>query len=245
MSVAITGFHAIEESIAEGSSNACLYVARTDGRVGKLVERALSRKVEVRNASESELDRLCGHRDHRGAVLVAESSPQRDVGSLKEFLTKLSREQALVLLLDGVMDPHNLGAIIRTADQFAVDLVVVPQHRAARETETVARVSAGAHVYVPLLVAGNLTSAVTELKDAGFWIYGAAAGGKDASSVDLRGKTALVVGSEGRGIGRLLRERCDEVVGIRTRGHLDSFNVSVAAGILLYEIRRQQWGQGA
>lgn len=241
MSFTVTGLHAIAESIERGKANECLYVARRDGRVGELAASARSRRIEVRDASEAELERLCGHRDHRGAVLVTSASPEHGVRNLKEFLQGLSSEQALVLLLDGVTDPHNLGAVIRSADQFAVDLLIVPHRRAAHETETVARVSAGAHVYVPLLVAGNLADAVTQLKEAGFWVYGAAAGGKEASSVDLRGRTALVLGSEGKGIGRLLRERCDEIVGITTRGHLDSFNVSVAAGILLYEARRQQW----
>lgn len=242
MSYAITGFHAIAESIANGKAGGCLYVARRDGRVGELVRSAQSRKIEVRGASEAELERLCGHQDHRGAVLVTNSSPEHEIGSLKKFLKGLSSEQALVLLLDGVTDPHNLGAVVRTADQFAVDLLIVPQRRAAHETESVARVSAGAHVYVPLLVAANLNGAVAQLKEAGFWVYGAAADGEEASSVDLRGRTALVLGSEGRGLGRLLREHCDGIVGIKTRGHVDSFNVSVAAGILLYEARRQQWG---
>lgn len=237
----ITGFHAIAESIERSGAHACLFVARRGGRVGDLITRAQSSKIEVRDATDAELERLCGHREHRGAVFVADSAPEHEIRNLKVFLKNLSGEQALVLLLDGVTDPHNLGAVMRTADQFDVDLLVVPQRRAAHETETVARVSAGAHVYVPLFVAGNLVGAVTQLKEAGFWVYGAAAGGKEAAAVDLRGRTALVLGSEGTGIGRLLRERCDEIIGIKTRGHLDSFNVSVAAGILLYETRRQQW----
>lgn len=245
MSYTVTGFHAIAESIARGKASGCLYVSRRGSRVDELARSARSRKIEVREASEAELGRLCGHNDHRGAVLVTDSSPEHEVTSLKEFLLGLSSEEALVLLLDGVTDPHNLGAVIRTADQFAVDLLIVPQRRAAHESESVARVSAGAHVYVPLLVAANMARAVAQLKEAGFWIYGAAADGKEASSVDLRGRTALLLGSEGRGMGRLLRERCDEIIGIKTRGHLDSFNVSVAAGILLYETRRQQWSSGA
>jgi len=174
--------------------------------------------------------------------LVLDKAPGKPIGTLKSFLQALTGSQALVLLLDGVTDPHNLGAVLRSADQFAVDLVVVPERRAAHETETVARVSAGANVYVPMIAVPNLASVVADLKASEFWIYGAAAEGKSAGSLDLRGRTALLLGSEGRGLGRLLRERCDELVAIPTRGHVDSFNVSVAAGILMYEARRQQWG---
>lgn len=241
MSTTISGFHAIKETLEVGADSACLHVSGRGPRIEELIALARSKSVEVRSESDSMLDRLCGHRNHRGAVLETADPVFRERRSVREICKAFQGEQALVVILDGVTDPQNLGAVMRSADQFAADLLILPRRRAAHETEAVARASAGAHVYVPVVVASNLTTALEELKEFGFWIYGAAAGGKPASSLDLCGRTAIVFGGEGRGLGRLLRERCDEIVGIASRGHVDSFNVSVAAGILMYEVRRQQW----
>jgi 23S rRNA (guanosine2251-2'-O)-methyltransferase len=218
-------------------------VSRGGRRIDELIGLARSKMVGVKRESSTTLDHLCGHREHRGVVLILERPPLRANFTLKDFVASLREDQILVLILDGVTDPHNLGAIMRSADQFAVDLLIVPQRRAAHETETVARASAGANAYVSLVVASNLANAVDLLKKNGFWIYGADVGGRSISEVDLHGRTVIVLGSEGRGIGRLLRERCDELIGIETRGHVDSFNVSVAAGILMYEARRQHWAE--
>lgn len=240
MSTPITGFHAIEETLRGGGALELL-ISRKGRRLDELAALAKQKGIGVRRASDRELTVASGRSDHRGIVLLVEGGPPGKERGLKGTLAELSEETALVLVLDGVTDPHNLGAIMRSADQFGADLVIIPQRRAAHETETVARASAGANVYVPLHVAPNLAGALGLLKEAGFWIYGADMRGRKVSEVDLRGRTALVLGSEGRGLGRLLGERCDELVGIETRGHVDSLNVSVAAGIFMYETRRQQW----
>ena len=241
MSTAITGFHAIEETLRGGGKALELLVSRKGKRLEEIAALAKQKGIKVRRTGDRELTVASGRGDHRGIVLVVEGEQARNERGLKGALSELSEETALVLILDGVTDPHNLGAIMRSADQFAADLVIIPQRRAVHETETVARASAGANVYVPLHIAPNLAGALSLLKEAGFWIYGADMRGRQLSEVDLRGRTALVLGSEGRGLGRLLSERCDELVGIETRGHVDSLNVSVAAGIFMYEARRQQW----
>lgn len=238
----LTGYHAIEERLSSGAIRGILHISRAGERAERLRQRARSVGIEVRNGTDDTLSKLCGRGDHRGFVL--ESTLAEDAQyTLQEGLAALPSEgPALALVLDGITDPHNLGAILRSADQFAADLVLVPSRRSAQDNDTVARTSAGADSYVPLVVVANLVRALGQLKEAGFWIYGADARGIPLSKADLRGRCALVLGSEGSGIARLARDRCDVLISIPARGHVDSLNVSVAAGILMYEARRQQWG---
>jgi 23S rRNA (guanosine2251-2'-O)-methyltransferase len=141
--------------------------------------------------------------------------------------------------LDSITDPHNLGAILRSADKFEADLVITTERGAAGETETVAKTSAGASVWVPLLTVTNLVRTLKDLKTAGYWVYGARMDGQAAWDTAFTPKTVLVLGSEGKGLRRLVEESCDYFVGIPAGGHVDSFNVSVAAALLLYEFRRK------
>jgi 23S rRNA (guanosine2251-2'-O)-methyltransferase len=205
---------------------------------------------------QAELDALAGAAEHRGAALLpaaggaaqspgfparGQSQPRAArAASLRERLAEISGPTALILLLDEISDPHNLGAILRSADQFGVELVILPTRRAARETQTVVKTSAGASLYVPLYSLPNLAAGLQLAKEAGFWVYGADLGGGRLDAVSFEGRTALVLGSEGGGLRRLVRERCDALVRIPSGGHVDSLNVSVAAGILMFEIRRQQ-----
>lgn len=235
----ITGFHAIEESLRSNESGK-LFIAGKGERIEKLVGVAKSTGIPVHRVGSQELDRLAKGQDHRGAVYLIEGPGKNIQPDLKSAISEISSETALVVVLDGVTDPHNLGAILRSADLFEVDFVILPANRSARLNPTVAKTSAGASNYVPVVSIPNLTRALDELKRAGFWIYGADAGGKPAYEIDLTGKVALVMGSEGRGLGRLVRERCDEILSIPVRGNIDSLNVSVAAGVCIYEVRRQQ-----
>jgi 23S rRNA (guanosine2251-2'-O)-methyltransferase len=147
------------------------------------------------------------------------------------------------VILDEITDPHNYGAILRSCDQFGADLVVTRNRRIAKHAEIVSKTSAGADSWVPVAETANLSRAVESLKGAGFWIYGADMAGDAVWSKDLRGRTAVILGGEGTGLSRLLREQCDAMVSIPVQGRVDSLNVSVAAGVLLYEISRQR-GQG-
>ncbi|HVP17575.1 MAG TPA: 23S rRNA (guanosine(2251)-2'-O)-methyltransferase RlmB [Spirochaetia bacterium] len=234
------GFHTIEETLRRGVSGASLLVSRENARIARLREAAESRGVPVSEVDDGELTQLCGTDAHRGAVLVLSRTPASLQKNLRHLVSAVKDAPALVLVLDGVTDPQNLGAILRSADQFAADIVVIPSRRSAQETQTVAKVSAGASAYVPLAVVANIPSALDLLTENGFWIFGADIQGQTTDTLDLSGKTCLVLGSEGTGMRRLVREKCDFLVRIPAAGHVDSFNVSVAAGILLFEARRQQ-----
>ena len=147
-----------------------------------------------------------------------------------------------VVILDSVTDPHNVGAIIRSADQFGASLVLLPERNSANkvnDNDVILRTSAGAAAWVPVSVVPNLVRCVEKLKDNGFWVYGADAGGTSVQEGKFAEKTVLIMGSEGSGISRLLKEQCDSIVSIPTCGKIDSLNVSVATGVLLYEIYRQ------
>jgi 23S rRNA (guanosine2251-2'-O)-methyltransferase len=143
-----------------------------------------------------------------------------------------------VLILDGITDPHNLGAILRSCDQFAVDMVIIPERRSVQANETVIKISSGAAQYVPLAPVININREIDLLKDNGFWVYGADMNGDSSYETKYANRTVIIMGNEGSGISRLSREKCDFISSIPMTGHIDSLNVSVAAGILLYEVRR-------
>ena len=241
----VYGHHAIEEAIKKTGMGSTLYIERTKAdKLGSMIREAqLTGKIAVRKVSRDELERMLPGADLRGALLDM-GGPRRGASrlqetSIEEFCSRLGEEdKALVLMLDGITDPHNLGAILRSADQFGVDLVVIPERRSVQANETVVRVSSGAAQYVPIAVVPNLTRAMTQLKDNGFWVYGADMAGESSYTIKLASRSVIVMGSEGDGMSQLVRKNCDHIVSIPMRGHIDSLNVSVAAGILLYEARR-------
>ncbi len=237
----LTGFHAIEEALKRGRVQGYLRVAGSGPRIKRILELAEKTGVRVERAAPGDLDAAAP--DNRGIVLALEgdSRPANDV-DLDEFLETLTKPEALVLLLDHVTDPHNYGAILRSADVFGVDLVVIPERRSARDTDTVARASAGAVAWVPVAVVPNLVRALTALQENGFWGYAADMEGAEIGSAQLPERTAVVLGSEGYGVARLLKETCDGSLSIPQRGSIESLNVSVAAGILMWEYRRRYTG---
>ncbi|HAX36568.1 MAG: 23S rRNA (guanosine(2251)-2'-O)-methyltransferase RlmB [Spirochaetes bacterium GWD1_61_31] len=234
----LSGFHAIEEQIQAGDQNgAMLYVGTPGPRVKRIMALADQHGVNVQRVGQAELDKMAP--DNRGAVLALKHKLQDKSVDLDSWLAE-PPEKALVLILDHIEDPHNLGAILRSADIFNVDLVIIPERRAARETDTVARVSAGALAYVPLARVPNLARALEQLKENDFWAYAADMQGSKLPSVKFTKRTVLVMGAEGKGVSRLLQEHCDETVAIPQGGHVESLNVSVATGIFLYAIRNQR-----
>jgi 23S rRNA (guanosine2251-2'-O)-methyltransferase len=235
----LTGFHAIEERIKSGKPHGPVLLAKAGPRAREILTLASKYKVRVDRVGTHDLDGLAP--DHRGIALeLPDAGPQADV-SLDEFIETLGeKKNVLVLILDEITDPHNYGAILRSCDQFGVDLVVSRDRRNAKHAEVISKTSSGAVDWVPSAETANLVRAAEDLKEAGFWIYGAAAEGDPVHTVDLRGRTALVLGGEGEGISRLLAERCDRMISIPTAGRIDSLNVSVAAGVLLYEATRQR-----
>lgn len=245
----ITGFHAIEEELksietTKLTAGIKITYAKPGPRVKKILAAASVLNIPATETDMASIDKLVQPlpptaRDHRGLVMIMENAEQAAPLRMEDCVKELAmKETGLVLILDSITDPHNVGAIIRSADQFGVDLVILPEHRGSTDFEVIARTSAGASSWVNIVLVPNLVRAVEQLKEAGFWIYGADSGGTAAPKLDIAKKTALVMGSEGTGMARLLRQKCDTIVSIPTQGKLDSLNVSVAAGILLYEIRR-------
>ncbi|MDR2245447.1 MAG: 23S rRNA (guanosine(2251)-2'-O)-methyltransferase RlmB [Treponema sp.] len=243
----LTGFHAIEEAIKSagpGQSPGPLLMAKPGPRAKELAALAVSCKIRVDRVGTHELDRLAP--GHRGIALTVDEGGSRRAGTqagLPAFIAGLGdRKDALVAILDEITDPHNYGAILRSCDQFGVDMVLTRSRRTAKHAEIIAQTSAGAVSWVSAAEVANLPRAVRDLKDAGFWIYGADTAGEAAYSRDLTGRLALILGGEGPGISRLLKDSCDGLIRIPTHGRIDSLNVSVAAGILLYEATRQRRG---
>ena len=214
-------------------------MAKPGPRARELVDLALSRKIRVDRVGTADLDRLAA--DHKGVVLeTTDAAASSCTISLESFLAGLEgRKNALVLILDEITDPHNYGAILRSCDQFAVDLVVSRRRRNAKNAPVIAQTSAGASAWVKCAEEGNLARAVELLKENNFWVYGADMDGQKVYNLELTGRVAIIMGGEA-GLSRLLRERCDGIAAIPANGRIDSLNVSVAAGILLYEVNRQR-----
>ena len=241
----IYGFHAIEEALKKAAHGSTLYLVRGEKERNEELDRKarLTGKVAVRKISKQEMDRMVPGIDHRGALLDL-GGPRRGASritevSVEEFCEGLLEDDgALVLVLDGITDPHNLGAILRSADQFGVDLVIIPERRSVQANETVQKVSSGAAQYVKMSVVTNLSREIAYLKENGFWVYGADMSGNSSYEEKFSKRSVIVMGSEGDGISQLVRKNCDYITSIPMQGHIDSLNVSVATGILLYEYRR-------
>jgi len=235
----LTGFHAIEERIKSGRLCGPLFVAKAGPRAKEIVTFAVKNKIRLERTGTFDLDGIAP--DNRGIALqIEDESGNADI-NLENFIDNLGdRRDALVLILDEITDPHNYGAILRCCDQFSVDLTLSRNRRNAKHSDVISKTSAGAVSWVTQAETPNLARAIDDLKEAGFWIYGADMEGEPVYSKDLRGRTAILLGGEGTGISRLLCEKCDGMIGIPSLGRIDSLNVSVAAGILLYEVRRQR-----
>ncbi len=239
MSEAIVGFHAIEELMRSGERRGTLYLSGQGTRVRSLEDQAKAKGYPVVRVPERELEEYLQGREqeHRGAVFLS-AEKRRSVKDLQSYLTRYDHPGALVLALDGITDPQNLGAILRSAEQFGVDLVLLPARRSAKVNATVEKVSSGASNYISILTVTNLRRALDELKQSGYWVYGTDMEGTPLWEADLQGKSVLVMGSEGKGLSELICKECDSLLRIPTSGKVDSLNVSVAAGVVLYERAR-------
>ena len=237
----ISGIHAVREALAARRPMQSVLIAR--GRHGErledIVQLARRNGVAVRFEDRAQVDRAAGSREHQGVVALLAT---HGAISLEELLQQRSAGRpGLLVLLDGVEDPHNLGAIIRTALAAGASGVLLPERRSAGLTDAVSRVSAGAVAHLPVARVGNVSRAIADLKEAGYWIVGLdERSDRRYSDTDLRGPVAFVLGGEGKGLHQLVRERCDFVVSIPTEGPVRSLNVSVAAGIVLFEAVRQR-----
>lgn len=239
----VYGLHAVRAVLAqrpEDVTRLSLAQGRDDQRMRELRDFASARGVKAAAVPMATLDQQTGGAAHQGVVAEVRPSVALNENGLLDLLTAAT-PPALVLVLDGVSDPHNLGACLRTADAAGALAVVAPRDRAAGLTPVVRKVAAGAAETVPFAQVTNLARALQDLKDAGLWIVGTAEDGeRDLFAADLRGPLALVMGSEGRGLRRLTREGCDFCVCLPMLGAVQSLNVAVAAGIVLFEAGRQR-----
>ena len=241
----LTGIHAVKEALEAGRAMDRIVIAkgRQDTRVEEIVQLARTRNISVRFEDRGQLDRLADSKDHQGVVALAAA---RAAGTLDDILAAANAgagrgAKGLIVLLDGVEDPHNLGAIVRTALAAGAHGGVIPERRAAGLTETVARASAGAISHLPVAKVTNLVRTMEELKEAGYWLIGLdETAEKNYTEADYTSPVGIVLGSEGKGLHELTRKRCDFVVSLPTTGPVKSLNVSVAAGVVLFEALRQR-----
>lgn len=239
----IAGRNPVSEAIRSGRSIESVLVARgeTSGSIKVIIAKAKEKGIPIKEADIKKLDFLCGGATHQGIVAIAavkEYSTVDDIFALAEQ----KNEKPFIIVLDEIEDPHNLGAIIRTAECAGAHGVVIPKRRAAGLTYAVGKASAGAYEYMPVARVTNIPSFLDELKEKGLWIYGADMDGESYCSADLNGACALVIGSEGKGLGRLVKDKCDIILSLPMHGKINSLNASVAAGVLMYEFTRQRLG---
>lgn len=252
------------DTSTSGASGLKIYFSKPGPRVKKILAAAKEAGIICEQTDDSKLDQFVSGldetlRDHRGIVMEISGSSKQPAANLVDFDAWVKthsgdaneagtdsdggavHSRCIVVILDSITDPHNVGAILRSCDQFGASLVIIPEHNSACDiggNEVIGRTSAGASAWVPVAIVNNLVRAAEQLKKAGFWIYGADAGGQNCRKIDFSAKSALVMGSEGTGISQLLEKQCDTIVSIPTCGKIDSLNVSVAAGVLLYELSK-------
>jgi 23S rRNA (guanosine2251-2'-O)-methyltransferase len=239
----IFGINPVAEALKAGRHVQRLLIAeqrKADRDVQAIVKFAKERDVEVRFATREELNREAPHALHQGVIAIAAAAEYATLDDLLQIPARRG-EPPLFVILDGVEDPRNLGAILRTAEAAGVHGVIIPERRAVGLTETVAKTAAGALEYVPVAKVVNIVSTIEEFKKAGIWVAGAEAGGDMVYwEADFVRPTAIVLGGEDKGVRRLVRDHCDYIVSLPLMGKINSLNVSVAAGVLLYEILRQR-----
>ena len=233
----IYGKNAVTEALLSGAAVDTVYLLKGAGGMGKIIALAKENGAVVKETGEEKLRSLLiglGDVKHGGVAAVTAAASYSTV----DEILAVSEEKGLppfIIAADGIQDPHNLGAIIRTAEAAGADGVIIPKRRSASLTSTVYKTSAGAASWIKVARVGNLASTLEELKKKNIWIYGAEADGTPFHQAKLDGGICLVIGSEGQGLGRLVRETCDQILSIDMYGHVNSLNASVSAGILIYE----------
>lgn len=237
----IVGRNAVMEALKSGRPLDSVLIARGErqGSIGAIVARCRENGIPIKETHSRKLDAMASN--HQGVIAIAAC---KDYVTLEELFAAAEEkgEPPFFIVCDELEDPHNLGAILRTAEAAGAHGVVVPRRRSVGLTGAVYKASAGAVEYVPVARVANINDAIGEMKKRGMWVYGLDMDGEDWCSTDLTGAMALVVGSEGRGVSRLVRENCDFVLSLPMSGHINSLNASVACGIVLYEAARQRKG---
>lgn len=230
----IYGRNAVTETLSSGRELDTLYVQK-GASLGNIVSLAKQRGVVVKELSDERLTAMCGTSKHGGVAAVLAAASYSTV----EDILAAAKERGkppFIIIADEIEDPHNLGAIIRTAEAAGADGLIIPKRRSASLNATVFKTSAGAAAWLKVARVPNLVDAIKRLKEQGVWVYGMEADGTPYDKADLSGAVALVIGSEGFGLGRLVRENCDMILSLPMNGKVNSLNASVSAGILMYEV---------
>ena len=241
----IEGRNAVNEAIRAGRELDKLYVSKGTGdpALGRIISKAKELGLAVVAVDRRKLDEMSVTGSHQGVIAVAAARAYSSVEDILALAQKRG-EEPFVIVCDEISDVHNLGAIIRSAECAGAHGVIIPKRRSAGLTAVVDKTSAGAAEHLPVARVANIPAALEDLKRRGLWIYGAAAeGASEMWKTDLSGAVCLVIGSEGSGLGRLVREKCDALVSIPMRGRVSSLNASAAAAILIYEVLRRRAGQ--
>lgn len=238
---AVAGRNAVRELLASGRDIEKIYIQKGDkeGSILKLIGEASARKIPLVETEKNKLSEICGDLTHQGIVAV---TPEHDYATVEDILSYADSlgEKPFVVICDGVEDPHNLGAILRSAECMGAHGVILPKRRSVGLTSVVAKTSAGAVEHIRVAKVPNLTQTMEVLKERGLWFYAADMDGVPYDTADLSGAVGLVLGSEGEGISRLVKEHCDFTLSIPMYGHVESMNVSCAAAVLLSEAARQR-----
>lgn len=235
----IIGRNPVLEALRAGRPIDSVYISGEGGSLSLIARLAKEQGAVVKEAGRQKLDEISGGAAHQGVIAFGACA---EYVGIKDILdaAKAKNEPPFIIICDGIEDPHNLGAIIRTAECAGAHGVIIPKRRSASLSETVFKTSAGAASWVPVARVPNIPAAIDELKEQGLWIYGTDASGEDYTKTDLKGPIGLVIGSEGFGIGKLAASKCDFMLKLPLKGRITSLNASVAAGIFMYEVLRQR-----
>lgn len=241
----ICGRNAVMEALKSGRAIDNIYIQRggVTGSLSAIVAKAKAVGAGIKEVDSKKLDFMSNNSSHQGIVAVAAVKEYAEIPDILA-LAQARGEAPFVIICDELTDPHNLGAILRTAECAGAHGVIIPKRRSVGLTYTVGKASAGAVEYVPVARVNNISSALDELKELGLWVYTADMDGRPWCEVDYTGGVALVIGSEGSGVGRLIREKSDFIVSLPMHGKINSLNASVACGVICYEIARQRGGLG-
>lgn len=237
----IAGRNCVNEALRSGRELDSILIARgsRNGAIAAIIAKARDRGIPVKEVDIKKLDFLCGGAVHQGIAAYCAVKEYSTVDDIFE-LAKERGEDPFIIVLDEIEDPHNLGAIIRTAECTGAHGVIIPKRRASGLTYTVNKASAGALEYMHVARVTNIPAVIDELKERGVWVFGADMDGEEIYSADLTGAIAIVVGGEGKGVGRLVRDKCDKIISLPMTGNINSLNASVAAGVVMYEAVRQR-----
>lgn len=237
----ISGRNPVSEAIRSNRPIDKILVARGEksGAVIGIIAKARDRQIPIKEVDRTKLDYISGNSAHQGIAAFAAAKDYSTVDEILEYAQSRG-EAPFIIVLDELEDPHNLGAIIRTAECAGVHGIIIPKRRSASLSYTVAKASAGAIEYMRVARVTNISGLIDSLKGKGIWVYGADMNGTDYEKCDFSGACAIVIGNEGKGISRLVREKCDVIVSLPMKGKINSLNASVAAGILMYKAMKNR-----